>query len=176
MQIVLLGVTGSGKSALAHHISQQHGWPHISTGAIARQMAADDPATKLMLERGDYAPEGAMRLHVRQQLEAAEVQYGGYVLDGFPRTLAQWICLMQWGAAAPLYLHMDLPLHDALCRLLDRRRHDDIADAIAAKVQAHTRDTQPLIDMLYQSQALQRINGLLATGHQYDYIRAHLLP
>lgn len=170
----MFGPTGSGKSTLAKKLGAEIGIPVVSTGAIAREQAEHDPHTSLLLQQGEYAPEGAMRMRVKQMLEEAELTHGGWVLDGFPRTLAQWVLLCSWLKVEPMYIEIEIRLHQALNRLRERRRDDDIADAIEAKVRSHQRDTQLVIDMLREDRAMVLVNGTLSVQHQYDYLRSSL--
>lgn len=174
MHIALLGLTGSGKTTTAKALSARTDLPRVSSGHIARQLASDDPSTRLTLERGDYAPESAMRTLVRQQLEAADAEHGGWILEGFPRTVAQLVCLMQWLTAEPLWVLVDTDPHECLRRLLGRSRHDDIADAIAHKLDAYRTDTQPVIDVLDSDGALIRVPGGASTKDQVEVIRSKL--
>jgi adenylate kinase len=155
--IVLIGKTGSGKSVQGQAVAKHLGVPFISSGAIAREMAKKDEDTDMALKSGLLAPEEEMRRAVRAQVEQASVVHGGFVLDGFPRTVAQLICLLSWTSEEPIFFLLDISDLDVITRLLERARQDDNADAIARKLRAFREETQELIDLLDTGNALWEV-------------------
>ncbi len=92
MNIILIGTQGSGKGTQAGLLTKDFGIRHIATGDLFRQALEDKTAfglqAKEYIERGELVPDEitvAMVLHAIEELESAQ----GFVLDGFPRTLAQ---------------------------------------------------------------------------------------
>ena len=153
-QIILIGKTGSGKTALGGKLSTTLSIPHISSGDIARHMANEDEDTKTALASGLMAPEAAMRNAIRSEIERATISDGGYILDGFPRTVAQLIAVLTWSKHEPLFFYLDLPDLDVITRLLSRKRKDDNPDSIARKLYSFQQETMPLIRMLDEANAL----------------------
>jgi len=92
MKTVLLGPPGVGKGTQAASLSQQHGWPHISTGNMLRDaVAAQTPVgleAKRYMDAGGLAPDDVVIRIVQQRLAQPDCQ-PGFILDGFPRTVAQ---------------------------------------------------------------------------------------
>ena len=92
MRIILLGAPGSGKGAVGDLIERAYGFPRIATGDLLRravqertplgQRAADH------MGRGGLVPDDLVVALVRERLDVGDAQ-GGYILDGFPRTIAQ---------------------------------------------------------------------------------------
>ncbi len=92
MNIILIGTQGSGKGTQAGLLTKDFGIRHIATGDLFRQALADKTAfglqAKEYIERGELVPDEitvAMVLHAIEEPESKQ----GFVLDGFPRTLAQ---------------------------------------------------------------------------------------
>ena len=92
MQLVLLGPPGSGKGTLASDLVQVYQIPHISTGDIFRQMIKDKTPlgqkAESYISQGKLVPDDVTISMVRQRLQADDCKKG-FMLDGFPRTLAQ---------------------------------------------------------------------------------------
>lgn len=156
MNIALIGPTGCGKSTLAHSLSEQLNLPIISTGDIARGM--QDAQTQVALRTGAMAPEEAMRAMVKAAVEEADVKSGGWILEGFPRNVAQLVCLQAWTQAMPAFIHVDLPLFQCVERLVARGRPDDNPDSIARKLDYWAAETEPMVAMLNEGGVLQTLN------------------
>ncbi len=96
MRIILFGPPGSGKGTQAKLLSSHYGVPHISTGDLLR--AAVGKGTPLglkakhYLDKGELVPDDIMIGLIREVLESP-VAEKGFILDGFPRTVAQAIAL-----------------------------------------------------------------------------------
>jgi adenylate kinase len=92
MRIVLVGAPGAGKGTQAKYIGQHFGVPAISTGDIFRaNLAAQTPlglAAKRFMDKGDLVPDEVTIGIVRDRLSQGDAD-GGFLLDGFPRTLPQ---------------------------------------------------------------------------------------
>lgn len=171
MHIALIGNTGSGKTELAKRLHQELGLPLVSSGRIARDMSRADPSTDLALRQGAFAPEAAMRAAVKQEIEAAEVQQNGWILDGFPRMTAQVVCLMDWTSGMPLFVHLDVPEWTCLERLVGRERVDDNPDSIARKFENFRVHTRPMIEMLEEGGILNEIDGTMPIDFVVDATR-----
>ena len=92
MRIILLGPPGAGKGTQAKLLVQRFGIPQISTGDMLRAAVKDDTPlgqeAKAYMVRGALVPDEVIIGLVRERLRASDGA-GGYVLDGFPRTVAQ---------------------------------------------------------------------------------------
>jgi adenylate kinase len=92
LNLIMLGSPGAGKGTQAERFAREHGIPKISTGDILRR--AVDLGTemgkrvKAIMDRGDLVSDDVMTAIVRERLEQPDAR-GGFVLDGFPRTVAQ---------------------------------------------------------------------------------------
>jgi adenylate kinase len=157
VKILLLGPQGSGKGTQAKRISEAYGIPHIATGDILR--AAISAGTELgrkvkpIYDRGDLVPDELMIELIRERLAQDDTE-SGFVLDGFPRTMAQAEALdpMLREIVKELDVVFVLQLTDEHCieRLLKRARLegrvDDTPEAIAKRLEIYHRETEPLIE------------------------------
>jgi adenylate kinase len=127
MRIVLLGPPGAGKGTQARKLSERYGLPVIGTGDIFRDhVARATPlglAAKEYMDRGDYVPDEIAVNMVLERLEQSDTREG-FILDGFPRTVAQAQALEGALAAAsrPLSAVLNFKIGDevAVKRLMSR--------------------------------------------------------
>jgi adenylate kinase family enzyme len=110
-------------------------------------MAKEDPGTALSLKAGKFAPEEQMRMRIRNKIGAATSEHGGYVLEGFPRTIAQYVALRMWGHT-PVFIHLDIDATASIERLIARAREDDVPDAIAQRIETYSEQTKPLLELI----------------------------
>ena len=91
MRIVLLGAPGSGKGTQAQRLIKHFGIPQVSTGDILRKHLAEGTAlglrAKQIMESGAYVDDDTMLAIIRDRLAQDDAQRG-FILDGFPRTVA----------------------------------------------------------------------------------------
>jgi len=92
MRLIFLGSPGSGKSTQAGMVSEKTGVPRIATGDLLREAAAKDTdigrRADVYMRKGELVPDDVMLPLVEQRLGMPDCSEG-YILDGFPRTLAQ---------------------------------------------------------------------------------------
>ena len=171
MRLLLLAYPGAGKGTQAKKLAAYYGIEHLSSGALLRdevvrgteigRIAAD------YLERGDLVPdELVFEILSNRVLEAA--RHGGYVLDGFPRTLHQAeeaysLAQSLEGVTlqAVVYLRVS---QDELHRRLEERagregRNDDTETGIAHRFEVFDAQTQPLLDFYDKRGLLVDVNG-----------------
>lgn len=90
--IVLLGAPGAGKGTQAQRLRDRYCWPQISTGDILRAIAKEDTTlghqVAEILKRGDLVSDAVLADVVRARTSQSDCD-GGYILDGFPRTVTQ---------------------------------------------------------------------------------------
>lgn len=128
MNLILVGAPGSGKGTQAKRIQERYALPQISTGDILRQAVRD--GTKVGLEAKGYmdagklVPDAVLVGIIRDRLKADDTN-GGFVLDGFPRTLAQAEALdaMLSEATREIFrvILIDVPAEDLVVRITGRR-------------------------------------------------------
>ena len=123
MRTVLLGRPGSGKGTQARRISQERGVPAISTGDLFRRAVADGTRVGLkfkgFLDAGLLVPDDLVLAAIAERLAEADCG-GGFLLDGFPRTIAQAEALSTWLARAGTPMDVALNLHVPDAALIER--------------------------------------------------------
>ena len=157
MNLLVLGPQGSGKGTQATRVSAAHGIPHVSTGDMFR--AAVAAGTELgrrvepILVSGDLVPDDLTVALIRERLSERDAR-DGFVLDGFPRNLAQAEALdgmlaeIGRGLDAVLFFDLsdELAVERILGRALDEGRDDDSPDAIARRLAIYHEQTEPVVE------------------------------
>jgi adenylate kinase len=96
LNLVMLGAPGAGKGTQAERFARAHGIPKISTGDILReavQMGTElGKRAKAIMDRGELVSDDVVIGIVRERLDRPDAR-GGFILDGFPRTVAQAVAL-----------------------------------------------------------------------------------
>jgi adenylate kinase len=124
LRLVLLGAPGSGKGTQSAVLARHYDIPHISSGELLRSHVARrtrlGDRIRASLERGDLVPDALVLEVVGDALSTSGTE-AGYVLDGFPRTVAQakqaFIAAQGAGVCADAVISLDLPDHTALAIL-----------------------------------------------------------
>jgi adenylate kinase len=157
VNILLLGPQGSGKGTQAKRISAEYGIPHIATGDMLREAIASGSElgrqVKPILERGDLVPDDLMISLIRERLSRDDTAEG-FVLDGFPRTMAQAEALdaLLRELGRELTIVFELQLSDEACieRLLRRARlegrADDTPEVVKHRLERYHQETEPVIE------------------------------
>ena len=157
MNILLLGPQGSGKGTQAKRISAEYGIPHVATGDMLREAigAGTELGRKVkpILARGDLVPDEDMILLIRERLSRDDTAEG-FVLDGFPRTMAQAealdAMLREIGRELTIVFELQLPEEVCMERLLRRARLegrvDDTPEVVRRRLELYHRETEPLIE------------------------------
>jgi len=170
LDVLLLGVQGSGKGTQAKRIASDYGLAHIATGDILRAaMAEGTPLglrVKPIYDAGELVPDDLMIELIRERLQSADTG-NGFILDGFPRTRAQADALdeMLSEIDRPLSVVFELqvPLDVAIERLSKRAveegRRDDTPDAIAKRIELYNQETAPLVSHYRLAGNLVGIHG-----------------
>ena len=166
-RIVLLGPPGSGKGTQAQILSEFTGLKHIASGSLFRDHLGrgtelGTKASKFM-EKGLLVPD---RITIKMVTEAVlhPSSLSGFMLDGFPRNLAQAKSLddllQDKNAAADLALLIVVPEANLIQRMLSRGRPDDTIDTIKTRLKIFRRETEPLIDYYRDKIPFEEIDGL----------------
>jgi adenylate kinase len=170
LDVLLLGVQGSGKGTQAKRIASDYGLAHIATGDILRAaMAAGTPLgqrVKPIYDAGELVPDELMIALIRERLQSGDAK-SGFILDGFPRTMPQADALDEMLAEIdrPLAVVFELqvPVEIAIERLSKRAaeegRPDDTPDAIAKRIELYHQETEPLVSHYRLAGNLVGIHG-----------------
>ena len=157
MNLLVLGPQGSGKGTQATRIAAERDIPHVSTGDMFRAAVAEGTELGRQVEpilgRGELVPDELTVALIRERLSQPDAA-SGFVLDGFPRTLAQAealdAMLADIGRALDAVLYFELSDDVAHERLLgrarDEGREDDTPEVIARRLAIYHEQTEPVVE------------------------------
>jgi adenylate kinase len=170
LDVLLLGVQGSGKGTQAKRLASEYDIAHLSTGDMLRKAIADGTElgrrVKPILEAGDLVPDDLMIELIRGRIQSPETA-DGFILDGFPRTMAQADALdaMLSEIDRPLSVVLELQVPDDVAierlrkRAAEEGRSDDTPEAIANRIDLYHRETKPLVSHYRLAGNLVGIHG-----------------
>ena len=167
MRLLLIGAPGSGKGTQAVRIAERLGITHISSGDLLRQHVTDGTAigkqVQQYVSRGDLVPDQIVLDMLRKPIVAAS-EAGGYVLDGFPRTVDQakiaYDTARELGVAVQVAAYLDVGRDELIRRLLARGRgSDDTQEVIEHRLEVYEAKTRPMIEYYANRERLVTVNG-----------------
>ena len=185
MRLIILGPPGAGKGTQASRIAEHLGIPAISTGDIFRANIKNETPlglqVKEVLASGGYVSDEVTNAIVNDRLAQTDCA-PGFLLDGYPRTLAQVDALdvMLAGHEAALDHVLELTVDDdaVVARLLKRAesegREDDTEHVIRERMAIYHRETKPLSDTYRARGLLVEVDGLGAVDEVTERILAAL--
>lgn len=171
MRIVLLGPPGAGKGTQARRIAERYSIPHISTGDMMRAaIEAGTPVgleARRFVESGRLVPDDVMVAIVRERLDRPDTS-GGFLLDGFPRTVPQAEALdrllAERGCRLDAVVALEVPEEELVRRLRGRAeqegRTDDDEVVIARRLEVYREQTRPLLDYYERLGLLRIVDGV----------------
>ncbi len=190
MNIILLGAPGAGKGTQATKISDKYGMPHISTGDIFRENIKNQTEIGLLAksytDKGQLVPDEVTCKIVEDRLSREDCK-NGYLLDGFPRNVAQAEALDRF-AKIDVVLNIDIDLSLLMNRLCGRRvckdcgesyhisslngatrcsrcggelyqRKDDNPETVGSRLSVYNEQTAPLIDYYTKKGIIANLKG-----------------
>jgi adenylate kinase len=182
MRLLLIGAPGAGKGTQAERLAERFGITHISSGDLLRQHVRDQTALgqtiKSYVDQGDLVPDAVVMDMMRKPVVAA-AEAGGYVLDGFPRTVEQaeasFRVAQALGAQVQAAVHLDVPAAELVRRLLSRGRgSDDTEDVIEHRLQVYQRNTVPLLEYYAGREWMFAVDGSRPPNEVHEEIVACL--
>ena len=170
-RLLLIGPPGAGKGTQARELSNSFAIPAISTGDIFRANVAEQTPlgleAKAFMDRGEYVPDSLTNDLVRDRL-AQDDAVGGFVLDGYPRTIDQVRelddMLGQAGTRLDVVLLLTADSDEVVARLLKRAheqgRADDTEEVIRHRLDVYSEQTAPLIKIYGARGLVDEVDGL----------------
>ncbi|HET9500765.1 MAG TPA: adenylate kinase [Marmoricola sp.] len=171
MRLILMGPPGAGKGTQARFVAERFGIPAISTGDIFRANVSQGTElgrkAKSFMDAGEYVPDEVTNLMVRNRIDEQDAERG-FLLDGYPRTLAQVDELdgmirftgHKLDAAVVLTVNQEELISRLLQRAETEGRADDTEDVIRRRQEIYAEQTAPLIDVYRQRGLLVEVDGL----------------
>lgn len=179
VRLVMVGPPGAGKGTQAKRLARHYGIAHISTGAMLRDHISR--ATELGMKAKSFVDSGELvpnEIIVGMLKETLKAQSGGFILDGFPRTLEQAEVLdeITGGLHKELsaVVHISVPDDVVVQRLLQRGRKDDKEDVIRRRLEIFSEDTAPIIDHYGKRSLVVSIDGVGSIEDVQNRIRKGL--
>ncbi|MDQ1697044.1 MAG: adenylate kinase [Frankiaceae bacterium] len=170
VRLLLIGAPGAGKGTQATRIADHFHVAHISSGDLLRAHVINNTAigrtAQDYMERGDLVPDEVVLDMLRKPVTEA-VAAGGYVLDGFPRTVEQaeaaYAVAKDLGVAVQVAVHLAVDPASLLERLVARGqesgRSDDTPEIIKHRIDVYEQRTKPLLDYYAERERLITVNG-----------------
>jgi adenylate kinase len=174
MRVVLLGPPGSGKGTQAARLCAREGWLHLSTGDLLRAAVADRTPLGLRVEpilaSGALVPDDLVTAIVVERLRSPAAREG-FVLDGYPRTVAQAdsVDAALGAAGIEAVVRYVLPDAEVVRRLLARGqgRADDTEAVVRTRLDVYRAQTEPLVAR-YRARRLLRDVDALGTVEEVE--------
>ena len=171
MRLIIMGPPGAGKGTQAKFIAEHFEIPAISTGDIFRANVSQGTPLGVeaasYMDKGEYVPDSITNLMVRNRIDEPDAAQG-FLLDGYPRTLAQVEeldgMIKYTGHALDAVVVLTVDKDEIVQRLLQRAqlegRADDTADVIRRRQEVYLEETAPLIEVYKGRGLVHEIDGL----------------
>ena len=166
----MIGPPGAGKGTQAVRIAEKFRLVHISSGDLLRAHVKGGTAigrqVQQYLASGDLVPDGIVMDILRKPVVEANAR-GGYVLDGFPRTVEQaeiaYSVAQTLGVEVQVVVHLEVPRTELVRRLVERGaasgRSDDTIDVINHRLDVYDEKTLPMLNYYAAREKLINVNG-----------------
>ncbi len=171
MRLIMMGPPGAGKGTQAKFVAEHFGIPAISTGDIFRANVTQGTPlgveAKKFMDSGEYVPDEVTNLMVRNRIDEQDAE-PGFLLDGYPRTLAQVEELdgmikftgHSLDAVVVLTVDPDEIVQRLVQRAASEGRADDTEDVIRRRQEVYTEQTEPLIEVYRARGILIEVDGM----------------
>lgn len=170
MRLILFGPPGAGKGTQADFIREKYEVEHISTGDVLREAMKNETEVglyaKSFMDKGELVPDEVVTEIIRQKISA--IGGGGFMLDGFPRTLEQARSLdgilADTGIGIDAVIFLEVPDEEVVQRITKRQktegRRDDTEGVIRSRLRVYKDQTSPLKDFYEKTGVLRAVEGV----------------
>ena len=187
MRLVLLGAPGSGKGTQAARLKEHLQVPHISTGDLLRaEVAAGTPLglqAKEVMARGDLVSDAILLGMLKDRFSRDDTR-AGFILDGYPRNLAQAAALgellaslgQKFDAAVQLAVDNEQIIARLAGRAQAEGRADDSPESVRHRLNVYDQQTAPVIDFYRQHGQLTVVDGVGSLDEVFTRIVEAIQP
>jgi len=187
MRLVLLGAPGSGKGTQAARLKEHLQVPHISTGDLLRaEVAAGSPLglqAKEVMARGELVSDDILLGMLKDRFSRQDTA-SGFILDGYPRNLAQAAALdellgslgQKFDAAVQLTVDNEQIVERLAGRAKAEGRADDNPESVRKRLQVYDQQTAPVIEFYRQHGQLTIVDGVGALDDVFTRIIEAIAP
>ena len=177
MRLIVFGPPGAGKGTQAQRLAERHSIPQLSTGDMLRAAVTEGTETgrrvKAIMDRGELVPDDVVNQMVSDRIDQEDCRKG-FVLDGFPRTVAQaeslTAMLEQRGVRLDAVIELKVD-ETSLVERMEKRvadtlaaggtaRSDDNRDTFVRRLDAYRNKTEPLLDYYRRRRELITVDGM----------------
>jgi adenylate kinase len=171
MRMIFMGPPGAGKGTQAQVVAEHFSIPAISTGDIFRHNVSEGTELGVEAQRfmdsGEYVPDELTNKMVRNRIDESDAERG-FLLDGYPRTLAQVEeldgMIKHTGHALDAVVVLTVDKEELVQRLLQRAetegRADDTEDVVRRRQEVYDEQTAPLIDVYRDRHLMIEVDGM----------------
>ena len=179
MNIILLGPPGAGKGTQAKYLTNTFGLKQLSTGDMLRAAIEGGSdlgnQVQLIVDAGDLVPDNIMIEMITTRITRADCA-GGFILDGFPRTVLQAETLHEVLSSKKIKIDhviaLDVKLDSLLERIRNRaleapeeqRRQDDDEETLKHRLNVYKEQTAPILPYYDKLGVLKTLDGMLTPG------------
>ena len=203
VKLILLGPPGAGKGTQAQFLVEKYGLPQISTGDLLRKAVAEGTElgkiAKEYMDAGKLGPDDLILSLVKERMDKPDCA-GGYILDGYPRNLAQAEA-MEKLAKVDIVINLNVPMEELVNRLTSRRtcrscnavynltarppkidgkcdtcggdlyqRDDDNVETVSKRLETYNTQTAPLIDHYTNNGLIKNIDATQGMQNTHKFI------
>ena len=203
MKLILLGPPGAGKGTQAQFLVEKYNLPQISTGDLLRKAVAEGTElgkiAKEYMDAGKLGPDDLILSLVKERMDKPDCA-GGYILDGYPRNLAQAEA-MEKLATVDVVINLNVPMEELVSRLTSRRtcskcnavynltarppkidgkcdtcggdlyqRDDDNVETVSKRLETYNSQTAPLIDHYTNNGLIKNIDATQGMENTHKFI------
>jgi adenylate kinase len=172
LRLLIMGPPASGKGTYALRLAADYGIVHVSAGDLLREYSKTHPEIAEIMERGELVPAALIVELVRERLKKDDIREKGFILDGFPRRLAEAqelkLMMKAEGLAFDAAIRLDVPEAELLRRVLLRGRPDDTEPTFRNRMKIYRAQSVPAMDFISRGETVVKPR-LIDGGPEANY-------